>query len=50
MNTMPPKLATERNTMDATTHLPTETSPESATPARGTMCAIVQDRYGSSDT
>ena len=36
--------------MDTTNHLPTETSPEPATTAPVTMRAIVQDRYGSSDT
>jgi NADPH:quinone reductase-like Zn-dependent oxidoreductase len=36
--------------MNTTTHLPTEASPEPATTTIVTMRAIVQDRYGSSDT
>ena len=36
--------------MNTTTHPQTDASPEPATPATVTMRAIVQDRYGSSDT
>ena len=36
--------------MNTTTHPQTDTSPEPATSATSTMRAIVQDRYGSSDT
>ena len=36
--------------MDPTTHLPTEAFLNPATTATATMRAIVQDRYGSSDT
>ncbi len=38
------------NTMGTTTHPPTDSNPERATTATSTMRAIVQDRYGSSDT